>query len=181
MKVFEGDKPDLTPAQVVAIVLAGVPMIATLLSAFEVYTLSEDQQAALSDALQWAILGAFGLFGADAGLRAARNNATARVTTAGLSNPQQPPDGLGHASAAVAVPLAPNDDLYGARLDLDSDLDDEEEFGGVTMYDAHDLTNGQHEYESTLPDDEDEFDPDADFGPESRLQPVGAEDEEDLL
>lgn len=58
-------RPDLTPAQLIA----GVPVIANLLAAFGVYSLSDVQQAALTDTLQYALV----LVGADAIIRVGRN------------------------------------------------------------------------------------------------------------
>ena len=46
--IFRGQRPDVTPAQVAAVLVAGVPAIATLLSAFGVADLTQDQQDALS-------------------------------------------------------------------------------------------------------------------------------------
>jgi len=58
-------RPDITPAQIIA----GVPVVANLLAAFGVYTLSAGQQAALTDTLTWALA----LLGADALIRVGRN------------------------------------------------------------------------------------------------------------
>lgn len=58
-------RPDITPAQIVA----GVPVLANLLAAFGVYSLSAGQQAALQDTLGWALA----LLGADALIRVGRN------------------------------------------------------------------------------------------------------------
>lgn len=48
------DTPDFTLAQRWASAIVGIPVVATLLTAFGVYDLSADQQSALQDALQWA-------------------------------------------------------------------------------------------------------------------------------
>ena len=58
-------RPDITPAQIIA----GVPVVANLLAAFGVYSLSAGQQAALQDTLGWALA----LLGADALIRVGRN------------------------------------------------------------------------------------------------------------
>jgi len=58
-------RPDLTPAQMIA----GIPIIASLLRAFGVYDLSREEQDALSDATTWAMA----LLGADAAIRFGRN------------------------------------------------------------------------------------------------------------
>ena len=58
-------RPDITPAQIIA----GVPVVANLLAAFGVYSLSAGQQAALTDTLTWALA----LLGADALIRVGRN------------------------------------------------------------------------------------------------------------
>ena len=71
--------------------LAGVPVIATLLHVFGVYDMTTEQQAALTKTLEWAGVLAVGLFGADAGLRAARSHATAKVQAAAQA-PTLPPD-----------------------------------------------------------------------------------------
>lgn len=58
-------RPDITPAQIIA----GVPVVANLLAAFGVFTMSAAQQAALTDTLTWALA----LLGADALIRVGRN------------------------------------------------------------------------------------------------------------
>jgi hypothetical protein len=183
MKIFQGTMPDVTPAQVIAVLLGGVPVIATLLHSFGIYDLTGEQQDALTKTLQWAGLLAVGLFGADAGLRAARNHADARVKSAMLPSTNQPPALPGTSDAGVAVPLAPNDDLRGTQAGLDSSLpSDDEEFDGVQPYDEHELANGHDQLDPAIPTDQEEFadaDPDHDAGPDSRLQPVGPQ--EDLL
>lgn len=75
-------RPAITPAQIVAVLIAGVPAVANLLAAFGVYTITEDQQQALKDALTWLGLVAGALILGDAGLRSARNAAVAKVAVA---------------------------------------------------------------------------------------------------
>jgi 4-amino-4-deoxy-L-arabinose transferase-like glycosyltransferase len=88
--ILRGQRPDLTPAQLVGVALAGVPVIATLLHAFGVYDVSAEQQQALQDTVTWGgVLGGL-LFASDAGLRAARNHADARRDAAALSAPTGP-------------------------------------------------------------------------------------------
>src|SRR4051812_11560040 len=76
--VLKGQRPDITPAQLAAVLVAGVPVVATLLSAFGVADLSDAQQTALRDALTWAGVLAALLIGGDATLRTVRNVADAR-------------------------------------------------------------------------------------------------------
>lgn len=72
-------RPSITAAQWLAVVIAGVPIIGNLLRAFGVYTLSPAEQGALIEALKWAVPTAISLVVGDAGLRAARNHAHAKV------------------------------------------------------------------------------------------------------
>jgi hypothetical protein len=88
--VFTGQRPDLTPAQVVGVLVAGVPVIATLLHAFGVYDVSPEQQQALGEALTWGGVLAGLLFASDAGVRAARNAADARRGAAALGSHAEP-------------------------------------------------------------------------------------------
>lgn len=74
-------RPAVTPAQVIGLLIAAVPIVASLLHAFGVYDLSVEQQHALSDTLGWAAGAAAALFVSDAGLRAARNHAHAKMAT----------------------------------------------------------------------------------------------------
>jgi hypothetical protein len=76
---FEGPRPDITPPQLTATIVAGIPILASLLSAFGLYDLTPAQQEAMSDAVTWAgVLGA-ALIGGDAALRTARNRRKATV------------------------------------------------------------------------------------------------------
>ena len=85
--VVGGIRPDITVAQI----LAGIPMLAALLAAFGLYDLSDQQEEALVLAVGW---GAALIFG-DAGLRAARNSASAKRDAAAIQMaavvPPQPP------------------------------------------------------------------------------------------
>ena len=58
-------RPDITPAQIIA----GVPILASLLRAFGVYDLSKEEQDALSNATTWAMA----LIAGDAVIRFGRN------------------------------------------------------------------------------------------------------------
>lgn len=88
--IFRGPRPDLTPAQVVGVLVAGIPVIATLLRSFGVYDVSPEQQEALEKAVIWAGVVAGLLFASDAGVRAARNAADAKREAAALSSPATP-------------------------------------------------------------------------------------------
>jgi hypothetical protein len=78
MKVFAGQRPDITPAQIAAVLVAGIPAVASLLAAFGVADLSKEQQDALTAVLTWAGVLAGLLIGGDATLRSARNLADAK-------------------------------------------------------------------------------------------------------
>jgi hypothetical protein len=111
--VLRGKQPDITPAQLVGVVVAGVPVVATLLRAFGVYDVTPDQQHALQDTVTWGgVLGGV-LFASDAGLRAARNHADARRHAAALSAPTEP-----HALAEVD----PEDEVDGELADAPLDV-----------------------------------------------------------
>lgn len=136
--MFRGLRPDVTPAQVVAVLLAGVPVISNLLHAFIGFELSPEQQQALTEAVQWGGISALGLFVSDAGLRAARNAREAKVETAALvkgaaPRAEEPADtSLYRAGAEQILSDAP--DLHDGERDLLAELDggelptDEEEF-----------------------------------------------------
>lgn len=100
-----GLRPDVTKAQVVAAIIALIPIVANLLRAFGVYDLSEDEQ----DALKQAVFGATAFAGllviGDAGLRSARNHADAKVQAAALTplpSPAQGGDPITRDAAALA-------------------------------------------------------------------------------
>jgi hypothetical protein len=171
LKVFQGQRPDLTPAQTLGGLLAGIPVVATLLHVFGAYDMSSEQQDALKEAVQWAGLLALGLFGADAGLRAARNHATAKVSATGIAA-QAEPNAL---PAKLTVPTS-KDDLSGASTVADPDLpDDEQEFGLAPSGQGGD---DEDDFEPNWDDEDDEYHPDHDAGPESRLEPVPPEEGE---
>ena len=115
LRIFQGQRPDVTPAQVLALLVAGVPVIANLLHVFGVYDLTTEQEDALTNTVQWGGLVAIGLFGSDAALRAARGHADARVKSAeAMSSASQPaidrgsnPVGPATAPALAPVSLTP--------------------------------------------------------------------------
>jgi hypothetical protein len=72
------NRPSITPAQIVGLLVAGLPVLANLLRAFGVYDLTAEQEAALTDTLQWAAIVAGALFVSDAALRVGRNVGVAR-------------------------------------------------------------------------------------------------------
>ena len=77
-----GPRPDITPSQIVAMVLAGVPILAQLLRAFGVYDLGPGEQEALSDAITWCGVLAAALIGGDAVVRTGRNLRAGQVESA---------------------------------------------------------------------------------------------------
>lgn len=83
--IIQGRRPDITAAQIAAVLVAGVPSLATLLTAFGVGDLSVAQQDALSGALTWSAILAGLLIGGDATLRAARNLADAKTDAAAMT------------------------------------------------------------------------------------------------
>ena len=113
-------RPDVTVAQKVAVIVAGVPIISNLLAAFDVFTVTAAQQDALSDSITWGGIVAAALLASDTGIRAARNHAQGKVDAA-LLTPVQPPSN-------VSPVIAPAVD-QGADVVADADLPgDEEEF-----------------------------------------------------
>jgi hypothetical protein len=124
MNVFSGPRPDLTPAQVAATLVAGVPVIATLLSVFGLADLNPREQQALSDALTWCGILAGLLIGGDVGLRTARNLAESRANAAALG------------AAAVAPASVPAFDAETDALDHRLTVTDDEEFGLEEEYAA---------------------------------------------
>jgi hypothetical protein len=175
LKIFQGLRPDVTPAQLVALFVGGVPVIATLLHVFGVYDLSEEQQDALTKAIQWGGLVAIALFGADAGLRAARGHAAAKVDSAAISVKSEPPVGPTAPAptatpAPTTVPAAGAMPASGAEPEEPSLPTDEEEFGlgGPDGEDAGWTEEAQFADAGV----------DEDYGPESRLAPAWPEDEQ---
>jgi hypothetical protein len=110
--IFRGQRPDLTPAQSVGILLAGIPVLANLLRAFGLFDASPEQEQALGDAMSWGGVVAGLLFASDAGLRAARNAADSRRDAAALSAPTAPHD----PPAALEFDEEPIDDASATPL-----------------------------------------------------------------
>jgi hypothetical protein len=123
--ILRGTRPDLTAAQLVGVLVAGVPVLATLLRAFGAYDLSAEQQQALQDALTWGGVLAGLLLASDAGLRAARNAADARRDAAALASPAQPHAAPEALEDAGAEPGFADDAAFAALLGGDDALPDE--------------------------------------------------------
>lgn len=70
MGVLNGDRPDITPAQIVS----GIPILSSLLAAFGVWNPTPEQQDALVATVGWAAALVLG----DAGLRVGRGIASAK-------------------------------------------------------------------------------------------------------
>ena len=81
-----GPRPDITPPQIVATVVAGIPILAQFLRAFGVYDLDAEQTEALSNAVTWAGVLAGALIGGDALLRTGRNLRRGQVEAAVASD-----------------------------------------------------------------------------------------------
>ena len=117
--ILQGRRPDITAAQLAAVLVAGVPAIATLLTSFGVGDVNAAQQDALSGALTWAVVLAGVLIGGDATLRSARNLADAKTDAAAMT--------VGEGS-----PTASADDLQDREADFEEEdgdsVTDEEEF-----------------------------------------------------
>lgn len=92
--LVKGQMPDITPPQIVAFVIAGIPVIATLLRAFGVFDLSVEQEKALSDALTWAGVFAAALIGGDAVVRTGRNIRKGNVEAALVHEPGYGPENV---------------------------------------------------------------------------------------
>jgi hypothetical protein len=124
LNIFRGNPPDVTPAQVAAVLVAGVPAIATLLSAFGVADLTQEQQDALSQVLTWSAVLAGLLIGGDATLRTARNMVDGKRDAAAMLAP---------ATGGSPMSVGPQD-VHDAEAD-DAEgiyhLSDEEEFPGT--------------------------------------------------
>ncbi len=114
--ILRGTRPDLTPAQLVGVLVAGVPVIATLLRAFGVYDVGPDQQQALQDALTWGGVLAGLLLASDTGVRAARNVADARRDAAVLASPVTPHTAPSDLEALEGLPAGGDDDAAFAAL-----------------------------------------------------------------
>jgi hypothetical protein len=76
-ETMRGPRPDITPVQAMATVLAGVPIGAHLLRAFGAGQNGDGD--AMKESMMWSAAVAGALIGSDALLRAARNYASART------------------------------------------------------------------------------------------------------
>jgi hypothetical protein len=103
LNAVRGQKPDLTPAQIVA----GIPIICNLLAAFNVYHVTPAQEDALTNAGTWAIA----LVAGDALIRIGRNHAAAKVSAAAVSNEGQPPVGPPAAGMGTMAAVEQSPDL----------------------------------------------------------------------
>lgn len=121
--IFKGPRPDITPAMLGGFLLGGVPVLANLLRAFGVFDVSPEQEEALSQTIQWGVIGGLGLIVGDAGLRAARNVTDGKVQAAALT-PAPAPAQLAP-GAAVEPPLGPEEEALLSEAGLP---DDDEEF-----------------------------------------------------
>jgi hypothetical protein len=90
MSISFGEQRDVTPAQLTGLLLAGLPVAASLLRGLGVYDVSKGQQQALRDAGQWGAISGIGLFLADAGLRSVRSHEDAQVQVASLAPVPRP-------------------------------------------------------------------------------------------
>ena len=116
---LKGRRPDITAAQIAAVIVAGVPGVAILLTTFGVADVDAAQQDALAGALTWSAILAAVLIGGDATLRSARNLADAKTDAAALT-------------VGETAPLSPEIDLQDPETDFEEDdglpVSDEEEF-----------------------------------------------------
>lgn len=145
LKVLSGNRPDITPAQLAATIVAGIPIFANLLHVFGVFDLSHEQSQALQDTITWGGVFAALLMGSDAALRVGRNHADAKVQAAAVS--------------ATGEPVAPPAAQLGGE---GGELPGEGDIGDI-------------EAGEDLPGDEEEFaggGPDDDAGPDSRIEPA---------
>jgi hypothetical protein len=117
-KLLAGRRPDITAAQIAAVVVTGVPGVATLLTAFGVADPSAAQQDALTGSLTWSAVLSGLLITSDAALRSARNVADAKTDAAAMT-------------AGDPSRLSPDDVLQDPEVDLAEDtvaVSDDEEF-----------------------------------------------------
>ncbi|MDQ3729660.1 MAG: hypothetical protein M3355_08720 [Actinomycetota bacterium] len=103
LNAFRGNRPDVTPAQVAAVLVAGVPIVSNLLAAFDVVVVNSTQQAALSDTVTWGGVVAGLLIAGDVGLRSARNRADANRDVAALTKASEPHDLLPPIESATPI------------------------------------------------------------------------------
>lgn len=75
-------RPDVTPAQIIGVAVAAVPIVANIAQAFGVWTATPAELDSLNQAGQWAIATSGVLFIGDAAIRVGRNLADSRVDAA---------------------------------------------------------------------------------------------------
>lgn len=112
-------RPEVTKPQILATLIAGVPVVSNLLAAFGVYSVTPAEQHALTEAMTWGVVFGGLLAAADSHLRGKRNEAeatkAAAVTAAVLAprpaGPHQPratdPPLADAARAIASAPAAP--------------------------------------------------------------------------
>lgn len=127
MSIFSGTRPDITPAQLGAALIGGVPVVANLLHAFGVYTISPAEQEALTDTIKYgAGLAAVVILG-DAHLRSQRGKADAHVKAAALTG-----NTADYKEPTLKAPEVANRQASIKAVDLDNPVEelpsDEEEF-----------------------------------------------------
>lgn len=129
---IRGPRPDLTTAQIAALVVGGLPLALALAHTVGVFDLNAAQLSTLTEALKWgAILSGLLIIG-DAILRTARNGADARVKSTVLAAPVEPHDAQAPAAAGetedplTALELATLDIVADLIIDDDLPSDDEE-------------------------------------------------------
>ena len=119
LEFVKGRRPDITAAQIAAVLVAGVPGVAMLLTTFGVGDVDAAQQETLTSALTWTAVLAAVLIGGDAALRSARNLADAKTDAAAMA-------------VGETAPLAPEIDLQDTEVEFEDDdglpVSDEEEF-----------------------------------------------------
>jgi hypothetical protein len=130
MSIFKGQRPDITPAQVVATLVAGIPVVSNLLASFNVYHVSAVQQQALSDSVTWGGVVAGLLIGGDVAIRAARNHADAKVTAATVAaaadgSESSPVDDPADDEGGVPIAELPSDEEEAAAPPPDPDEPDD--------------------------------------------------------
>ena len=148
--IFQGDRPDITPAQSAGLFAAGVPIMSNLFSAFGVFHATAAQQDALTNAINWGVPLAAALIVGDAAVRASRNRADSHVQTAAVASSaaaagsSAPPAAEAYISAPEPTPYD-DPDMYG---EADTVLDGYEE-------DIDTELAGQLDWQ--LPEDDEEF------------------------
>ena len=119
-----GQMPDITPPQIVAMVVAGIPILAELLRAFGIYDLDAEQTAALSNAVTWAGVFAGALIGGDAILRLGRNLRKGQVEAALVSEPGVNTDNAAVKNSVIVEKVPAPGTTYTPRTDPVTGLPD---------------------------------------------------------